>query len=467
MSGTKRRDGDALWYFLGGLAAGAAGTVLTQALSSRRALDLGLLGPGRHRPSDHPVAIVPGILGSELLKPDGTHLWLNLRNALGHHDLTLPFALPFTRSRDDLVPGGLIGADTVLPRVFGFTEYADLLDLLASAGYERVNGTPGPARGCHVFTYDWRRDLVESAKRLAEWLDERALAAGKPDLRFDLIGHSMGALVARYYLRYGGAEPEPGLPVTWEGARRIRSLTLVAPPNAGSIGSLDALVNGSRVGLSYTTLAPSVVSRMPSIYELLPPRETRPLIDGRGREMDADLLDPATWDKLGWGPFRPFPPRRRGDESETSREREAHIRFLEAALERARAFHAVLSARPASPCPVRVVLLGGDCLPTPARVIVQGPRGTPPRFEPWTRAESQILLEAGDGRVTRASAAGTHLPEAEDSESGSGFAEVTQAVFGDAEHHGIYAEPTFQSLLLRELLRPGRLTPSRTQGVRS
>jgi hypothetical protein len=70
------------------------------------------------------------------------------------------------------------------------------------------------------------------------------------------------------------------------------------------------------------------------------------------------------------------------------------------------------------------------------------------------------LLEAGDGRVTRASASGAHLPGAEESGSGTGFAEISQAVFGDAEHHGIYAQPTFQSLLLRQLLRPApRLKP--------
>jgi pimeloyl-ACP methyl ester carboxylesterase len=450
----KRGEGEALWLFLGGVLAGAAGTVLAQALTARRPLDPSLLGPARHDPSTPPVVIVPGILGSELLRPDGTHLWLNLRNALGHHDLTLPFRLPFTESRDDLVPGGLVGVDTVLPRVFGFTEYADLLQLLASAGFRR-DAAPAP-RTLHVFTYDWRRDLVESARRLGEWLDERAAAAGDPGLRFNVIGHSMGALVARYYLRYGGVEPGSDLPVTWAGAKRIRSLALVAPPNAGSIGALDAILNGSRVGLSYTTLAASVVSRMPSIYELLPPPAARPLIDGRGRELDADLYEISTWDSLGWGPFRPFPPRRRGDESETGRERDWHLGFLEAALERARALQEALSVRPETPCPVRVTLLGGDCLPTPARVIVQGPRGTPPRFDPWTRAESQLLLEAGDGRVTRSSAAGAHLPGAEDSESGTGYAEVAQAVFGDAEHHAIYAQPTFQSLLLRQLLRGTR-----------
>ena len=105
---------------------------------------------------------------------------------------------------------------------------------------------------------------------------------------------------------------------------------------------------------------------------------------------------------------------------------------------------------------MRSLLLGGDCLPTPTRVIVQGPRGTPPRFEPWTRGESDLLLEAGDGRVTRSSALGSHLPAAEESDTGAGYPEIAQAVFGDAEHHGIYAEPTFQSLLLRQILRRER-----------
>src|SRR6185295_10203052 len=112
----------------------------------------------------------------------------------------------------------------------------------------------------------WRRDLVESARRLGEWLDARAEAAGDPDLRFSVIGHSMGALVARYYLRYGTAEPGPDAEVTWAGARRIRRLVLVAPPNGGSIGALDAVLSGSRVGFSNTTLAASVVARMPAIY---------------------------------------------------------------------------------------------------------------------------------------------------------------------------------------------------------
>ena len=71
------------------------------------------------------------------------------------------------------------------------------------------------------------------------------------------------------------------------------------------------------------------------------------------------------------------------------------------------------------------------------------------------------MYEAGDGRVTRASVLASHLPGAEDTETGSGIAEVSQAFFGSADHHGIYSEPTFQSLLLRLLLRaaPRRRIP--------
>ena len=158
------------------------------------------------------VVFVPGILGSQLLRPDGTEAWLNLGNTLGHHDLSLPRKLPFARSHDDLHPGFLVGTDAVLPRAFGFTEYADVLDLLDSAGYE-----PGVGPGLRyaVYTYDWRRDLVESARGLAQRLEGLAREKGDPAARFHLVGHSMGGLVARYYLRYGGAEPS---------ARRARDL---------------------------------------------------------------------------------------------------------------------------------------------------------------------------------------------------------------------------------------------------
>ena len=66
------------------------------------------------------------------------------------------------------------------------------------------------------------------------------------------------------------------------------------------------------------------------------------------------------------------------------------------------------------------------------------------------------MYEAGDGRVTRTSLLGSHLPWANNSELGSGYPEIASAFLGSADHHGIYAEPTFQSAILRQLLRPVR-----------
>ena len=442
-----------------GFLAGAAGAVLATALSPRRRLDVRLIRGLRRATPPPPTVLVPGLLGSELVRPDGTHVWLNLGNAIGHHDLSLPLRLPLAESRDDLRPGGLLGAGTVLPRVFGFTEYADLVELLDSAGLVRV--VPGPRPWFHLFTYDWRRDLVESARALHDRLEALADAAGDPGLRFNVVGHSMGGLVARYYLRYGVAEPDEDAPVTWAGARRIQNLVLVATPNAGSIPALDAILSGARVGLSYTTMAASVIARMPAMYQLLPPAGAPALLDHRGEPLSADLHDIGTWERRGWGPFQSYPARRAGDRPMV--DPAAHRRFLAAVLARSRAFHRALGRPPATPCPARVVVLGGDCLPTLARAIVPERLGVPPRFEAHTAREQEAMFEAGDGRVTRTSVLASHQAGADETETGSGIPEVTQAFLGSAEHHGIYSEPTFQSILLRLLLRPALAT---TGGLR-
>jgi pimeloyl-ACP methyl ester carboxylesterase len=444
--------------FLAGVCFAGAGFLAADALRRRRRrLDHRLIRAPRdaHIP---PTVVVPGIMGSGLLRADGTRVWLNLGNAMGQHRLDLPFKLPLRDATDDLRPGSLLGIDHFMPRLFGFTEYYDLLELLEGAGFRPSAKTAGEGLIHHVFSYDWRRDLVESAGRLEETLDALAEVRGEPDLRVNLVGHSMGGLVARYYLRYGSAEPREGAPVTWAGARRIRNLILVATPNAGGIHALEAMLYGARVGLSYTTLASSVVSRMPSVYQLMPPRGAPALLDHQAQPLDLDLHDVETWKRLGWGPYGPAPMRRLMGGADPAHVKEYET-FLPEVLGRAAAFHRALSVEPDTPSPVKVVVLGGDCMPTVARCLVPERPGMPPRFEPVTRAEADGMSEAGDGRVTRASVLGSHLPRAEASETGSGYPEVAQAFFGAADHHGIYHEPTFQSILLRLLLRPAGTPP--------
>ena len=433
--------------FLAGIVTAGAGMVAFNALGGRRRLvDPRLIRRAGLADGDvPPTVIIPGIMGSGLMKPDETRVWLNLRNAVGQYNLSLPFVLPLSESRDELRPGSLLGTEHRLPRMFGFTEYYDLLELLEAAGFVPARKTGAKGLVHHVFAFDWRRDLVESVRRLDETLEALADARGDHETRFNIVGHSMGGLIARYYLRYGTAEPRPGLPVTWAGARRINSMVLVAVPNAGSIHSLEAMLYGNRVGLSYTTLAASVIARMPSVYQIIPPRGAPALIE-------ADLHDITTWERFGWGPFGSTSIRRLSG-LEDDRDKVPYDEFLASVLVRARDFHRALAVIPGTPCPVRVITIGGDCMPTLARCIVSEKKGTFPRFEPLNRHEADVMFEAGDGRVTRASVLGSHLPGADDFESGSGYPEVVRSFIGSADHHGIYKEPTFQSVLLRQLLR--------------
>jgi len=185
------------------------------------------------------------------------------------------------------------------------------------------------------------------------------------------------------------------------------------------------------------------VSRMPAVYQLLPPAGARPLIDGRGRPLDCDLHDAATWERFGWGPFAPG-----------SKRPAAERAFVEAALARARALYDGLARRPGRACPVPVHALGGDCLLTLARAVAgEGPAGSSPRFAAKSPREQGLLFEAGDGRVTRSSFLADHLAESGDDPEAHGIPELAGAFFGGADHHGLYADPGFQSLLLRLLLR--------------
>ncbi|MBK5257866.1 MAG: alpha/beta fold hydrolase [Vicinamibacteria bacterium] len=438
-----RGQGHTLRHFAGGVLAGLAGAFLYEALKPERRFSPRLLRESREHPDLPATVILPGILGSRLERPDGSEAWLNVGNVFGHHDLRLPPTLPLKASRDALRPFGLIGVDAVIPRLFGFTEYADLLGLLRNAGFHRnVRANGGRGAVFHVFTYDWRRDLVESARRLGDYLDALAAARGETDARFNIVGHSMGGLVARYYLRYGDAEP--GGPVTWAGSRRISQLIVVATPNSGSIFSLNAVLNGNPVGMSNTTLAARVIAHMPAIYQLMPPKGTRPLINGKGDPLDIDLHDPLVWQQYGWGPWAP----RSEDNTDEGRA------FVSALLERAVAFHQALSQTPETRCPIPVTVLGGDCLQTLTRAMAPERLGERPRFGARSAKDAETMFEAGDGRVPRSSVLGSHLDA--DGALEWGLPEISHTFFGDADHHGIYGEPTFQSVLLRRLLRPAR-----------
>jgi pimeloyl-ACP methyl ester carboxylesterase len=117
---------------------------------------------------------------------------------------------------------------------------------------------PGPAN-FFEFPYDWRHDNRVAALRL-QLLVKRHLprwreSSGANDAKVILIGHSMGGLVARYYLEF------------LEGWHDCRALITFGTPYRGSVKAVNYLANGYKQLFMDLT---EVMRSMPSIYQLLP-----------------------------------------------------------------------------------------------------------------------------------------------------------------------------------------------------
>jgi pimeloyl-ACP methyl ester carboxylesterase len=142
--------------------------------------------------------------------------------------------------------------------------YERLLTWLESAfGLVRVKAG-GPPGNFLPVPYDWRLSNRYNGRRLKALVEpelERWRAQGEPyaDARVVFICHSMGGLVARWYIqREGGAE------VT-------SKLITLGTPHRGALNSLEQLANGIRKGpwpfrVDLTQFARS----LPAAYQLLP-----------------------------------------------------------------------------------------------------------------------------------------------------------------------------------------------------
>jgi pimeloyl-ACP methyl ester carboxylesterase len=359
-----------------------------------------------------PVIVIPGILGSRLKdSTSGQTVWPgSLGNLLLGAQSHL--ALAFDPETLEVKPDGLV-ADGLFESALGQDYYGHILRTLESAGsYRRTDpGTPCTAgRRYYVFAYDWRQDNVVTAGKLDALIESIRRDCGDPALKVDIVAHSMGGLVTRYYLRYGqhdvldSNELEPNL----EGAAKVRRAVLLGTPNLGSAGSLAGFLQGRRIG--FNRVPPEVLATMPSVYELFPHPLNVWLVTIDGKELLRDLFDVQFWRAFGWSIFDPqlrADLERKGwDESRFA----AFERYFERRLERARRFVWSLT-RKVPPMDTRVILFGGDCLPTPARLLVEDiGEDSVVRLDPDDVRHRQpgidyrrLMLEPGDGVVTKAS----------------------------------------------------------------
>jgi len=320
----------------------------------------------------NPVIIIPGITGSELINHDtGETVWLSIARSKVD-DIRLPIIADPLKSRDGLVAGDILRSVKLglLPRA---DVYQGLIDALTQKGYhEETWKAPSPKAdkaSIFVFPYDWRLDNVQNAQLLVERVESVKKHFGKPDLKFDIIAHSMGGLIARYAAMYGAADLPPAgrkaVP-TWAGDKLFGKIVLLGTPNEGSPLTLEGFINGETFGPVAINL-PFVrnISRfdvftMPAAYELLPAPGTFRLVDSEMKQISVDLYDPKVWAKYGWDPIEDP----KFEKTFTPEENKAAPVFFAKMLERAKLFHEALSAASNTKPSVEFALVGSECKET-------------------------------------------------------------------------------------------------------
>ena len=414
----------------------------TGCISARKNPDLArVFAEARVSTGKRPVIIIPGILGSELINSKtGEKVW---PTPFRTSEEGLPMNPDLSQNQDELVPGDIVETvklARILPEVY---VYRDLLEALQRyAGYRRGDWQKPAADGdkdtFYVFAYDWRKDNVGNARELVRRIAVLKEKLGRPDLRFNVVAHSMGGLIARYAAMYGDADHLSGeqeIRATWAGAAHISKIVMIGVPNEGSADAFATLIEGysiteglrRRIPLLNKLTAEDAV-RAPSVFQLLPHRESARFLDENLKPLPIDLYDPAVWKRFGWSPLYDSGFRKRfsvGD-AEPSGNGSSDVRlndldaYLAATLRRARRFHESLDGGGRGNPPVMFLAIGGDCEETLSSPVVlrDAKRDRwitlirPREFQSSTgtrnskRQVTEAMYAPGDGRVTRTSLLG-------------------------------------------------------------
>ena len=299
----------------------------------------------------------------------------------------------------------------ILGMNFKLPAYGILINELQKAGYQSSERPLDPGKNYYTlfeFAYDWRKDLPGNAVKLDKFIKEKRKYLQEQyksmydiddfDVQFDIIAHSMGGLLSRYYLQYGTQDlPKDGsLPkLNWSGNDYIDRLIICGTPNAGYLDTFLEMVRGGQL----QTFTPAILATLATYYQMLPAPQTRPVVysdDPTGTPVN--IFDPKIWKEMKWGLMD-----KNADESlkkmlpdvKTKEERE-EIAYdhLSKCLARAEQFIRAMKVPGTPPEDIELYLVFGYGIKTSSRAYVNKKTGE----------IEKIDYSSGDGKVLATSA---------------------------------------------------------------
>ena len=424
-----------------------------------------------------PLIVIHGVLGGRLVDPaTQKEMWPGSLSRVVFDNYA---HLKLDIDREALRPlPSYYEVSGITEEAAGIEFYARLLATLSDIGgyVPTIAGTPVEAgvKRYYVYAYDWRQDNILSVRGLNNLIEQIRRDYGDPQLQVDIVAHSMGGLITRYYVRYGTEDVLDNDDFSmWQSAdKKVRRAILLGTPNLGSIAGLDLLLNGLKIGLR--RVQPEVVATFPSAYQVLPHVLRDWVIDANGDAFrwytdpqgevhEVDVFDVRWWRDHELAIFdrrtrerivSAAPTRQEGEEDFAVLER-----YFEKNLERGRRFSWSLTVK-ADHVTQRYVVFGGSCNLTPARVLQEDVEDeTFIRFSPENVVARKLgvnyvqrMLEPGDGTVTKASLLARQILDPTVKRHRYSFFPLDYSIFLCEEHQRLTENQSFQDNLLDALL---------------
>lgn len=414
----------------------------------------------------NPVVIIHGVFGARIRNTrDQQEIWPGSSSKLlfsSYEKLALDIDPTSLQAR----PGNT-EAYALFDQVGGHDYYGKILEVLHQAGRYQpaIAGKPQAATGhnYYVFVYDWRMDIPSNAAKLSAMIDQIRRDYRMPKLKVDIVAHSMGALLTRYFIRYGNRDVlnHDAFQPDNAGAAKVRKVVLIGAPNMGSVSGLQNFLTGYKLG--FGAIPTEVIATMPGRYNLLPHPSRNWMITPKGEKADIKLYDVRTWQRFKWSVFNPDARARIRDrftnKDDAARYLDVLEQFFTRQLRRARRFHLAMSM-PLKDSPVRYIVFGGDCELTPARCLIETVRGkTVIRLHPENITHHirgvnyrKLMLEPGDGRVTKPSLLARNSLDPSAPSSGQDTFPLAYSLFLCETHAELPGNISFQDNLLNILL---------------